>query len=452
MRGDFSRSSWQPAKGYRQVLLQQGRVALDADFNEQGELSADGLRQLTRDLLGPHAGPAGALGFAIGADGGGFTIAPGHYYVDGWRAVNHRAAAVLRYDTQAGFPFPGAVDSFDDDQSYLFYLDVWERTVTSIEDVTIREAALGGADTALRRQLVSQVRAIVAPDGVDSAEKATRWLSEHVLRHPPASSLPGPRLPQMRAFVDPKDDPDDTPCVADPLGGYTGLENQLYRVEVHAAPAGAEQAGSGTLTFKWSRENASVAAAWVGRADHDLLVEGVRDTAHGFSPGQWVELTDTVGELRGQSGVMVRLIGVDRDRLTYDPASASTGVPDIDALVDPVVRRWDHGQRRSDKLLGGAIVLSEDTDHPLERGIKVRFPKSDGGDHVYATGDHWVFPARTATADIEWPFEALAGGSKAYLAQEPDGVEHAYAPLALVAPGAAPESFQRKIKPLWSPA
>ena len=47
--------------------------------------------------------------------------------------------------------------------------------------------------------------------------------------------------------------PVDDPCELPPTGGYRGLENQLYRVEIHdpGQPGGA-------ATFKWSRENASV--------------------------------------------------------------------------------------------------------------------------------------------------------------------------------------------------
>ena len=149
------------------------------------------------------------------------------------------------YDAQEAFPFPGSVETFEDNHSYFFFLDVWERAVTWMEDPAIRETALGGPDTALRRQLVAQVRAVATPDGVDSSDKAATWLSEHVLRHPVFSALPGPRLPVMRAFVDPKDVPDDTPCVADPLGGYRGLENQLYRVEIHDAPAASAPGTAG---------------------------------------------------------------------------------------------------------------------------------------------------------------------------------------------------------------
>ena len=35
MKGDFSRQTFDPKKHYSAVLMQQGRVQLDADWNEQ---------------------------------------------------------------------------------------------------------------------------------------------------------------------------------------------------------------------------------------------------------------------------------------------------------------------------------------------------------------------------------------------------------------------------------
>jgi hypothetical protein len=467
MIGDVSRVTMQRDKHYRQVLLQQGRVLLDADFNEQGALCARGLRQLTRDLLGPHAGPGDALGFTIAVDKTNVTISRGHYYVDGLLAVNAFRSPTdpdlpLTYESQEAFPFEGTAQEIKRSKPYFFYLDVWERTVSWLEDEAIRETALGGPDTALRTQLVWQVRAVdrsdITPD-INDVAKATAWLDENVRRHAAADAAPGSRLPLVTAFVDPKDNPDDTPCVADPLGGYSGLENQLYRVEIHAAPTDPDQAATGKLTFKWSRDNGSVVGALVDHVGHDLVVEGVHDTARGFAAGQWVEITDRHGELKGVPGVLVRLIKVERDHLTYDPASASAGVPAVETLVDPIVRRWDHGTRKGQKLQGGAIVLEEDTDYPLERGIKVRFPKQDAGAPArrYAVGDHWYFAARVATADIEWPYttKTVSGQEvKEYLAREPDGVEHVYAPLAIVSTTAAGSvtSLQRKINVLWTAA
>src|SRR5207244_2465359 len=47
---------------------------------------------------------------------------------------------------------------------FLIYLDVWERHISSVEDDSIREVALGGADTASRAQLVWQVRHLELTD------------------------------------------------------------------------------------------------------------------------------------------------------------------------------------------------------------------------------------------------------------------------------------------------
>src|SRR4051812_37807264 len=105
MIGDLSRLTRSPGKGYRQVVLQQGRVLLDADFNEQGALAADALRSLTADLIGPYAGPKDEFGFAIAVDAGAFTIGRGRYYVRGLPVVNDggASAAPLAFADQEAF-------------------------------------------------------------------------------------------------------------------------------------------------------------------------------------------------------------------------------------------------------------------------------------------------------------------------------------------------------------
>ncbi|MEP6601888.1 MAG: DUF6519 domain-containing protein, partial [Nitrospirota bacterium] len=69
--------------------MQQGRAQLDADWNEQAAVLLHYLRSLGADLIGPHGGPAGNLGFRIVAlppatsPVADFGITAGHYYVDG---------------------------------------------------------------------------------------------------------------------------------------------------------------------------------------------------------------------------------------------------------------------------------------------------------------------------------------------------------------------------------
>jgi photosystem II stability/assembly factor-like uncharacterized protein len=92
MKGDFTRFTFRPEKHYRSVRVQQGRVQLDADWNEQADIATHRDDIAAADLIGrqgapwhgggfqlvwrmiPHtlyaiSFPTGTLGFAVGADG-----------------------------------------------------------------------------------------------------------------------------------------------------------------------------------------------------------------------------------------------------------------------------------------------------------------------------------------------------------------------------------------------
>ena len=88
MRGDFSRIRRDTGKGYTSVLQQQGRVALDADANEQCFLDEALRRTQAVDVIGKFGAPAGEAGFAISVSGGQILIGPGRYYVDGLLCEN----------------------------------------------------------------------------------------------------------------------------------------------------------------------------------------------------------------------------------------------------------------------------------------------------------------------------------------------------------------------------
>src|SRR3954469_11270868 len=65
MRGDFSRTTFRSDRHYSAVHLQQGRVLLDADFNEQSDLQRHRDRTLTADVAGASGAPAVGGGFAV---------------------------------------------------------------------------------------------------------------------------------------------------------------------------------------------------------------------------------------------------------------------------------------------------------------------------------------------------------------------------------------------------
>ncbi len=69
MKGDFTRNTFDPEKHFLRVLMQQGRVQLDSDWNEQASILLHYLQTLATDLIGPYAGPVG--------DNWGFAILPG---------------------------------------------------------------------------------------------------------------------------------------------------------------------------------------------------------------------------------------------------------------------------------------------------------------------------------------------------------------------------------------
>jgi len=221
----------------------------------------------------------------------------------------------------------------------------------------------------------------------------------------------------MQARVEPSDVIPD-PCIQPPSSAFRGAENQFYRVEIHQASTDGQ--GNVTWSFKWSRDNGSVAAAIVEANFPDITVSPAR----GFAANQWVELLTPAQVLRGESGVLVKIAKVDGETLTLD---LPTGGPDVSQAKQ--VRRWDQTARPGAPLQGGAVPGVEGEWLDLEDGIQVRFEPGS----TYRAGDYWYFPARVATGQIEWPLDDQ--GRPALL--PPRGIVHRYAPLAWVVAAAA---------------
>lgn len=164
MKGDYSRDTFDSRKHYRRVLMQQGRVQLDADWNEQVANLLHYVQSLARDVIGPYGAAGDGPAFMIGADPNppdktkftDFSIGQGRYYVDGILCeLNERTS----YYQQPDYPLDPTSDNDKlPEPPFLVYLDVWERHITTVEDPHIHEVALGEADTAARTQVVCQVK------------------------------------------------------------------------------------------------------------------------------------------------------------------------------------------------------------------------------------------------------------------------------------------------------
>src|SRR4051794_17659636 len=119
MKGDFTRDTFDSTKHYQQVLMQQGRAQLDADWNEQQAIDQHRAEITTADIVGLCGGSAEGAAFGLCTDpaqvsedeeahfgglglgitsppsssppAGDFFLSAGHYYVDGILCENEWA-------------------------------------------------------------------------------------------------------------------------------------------------------------------------------------------------------------------------------------------------------------------------------------------------------------------------------------------------------------------------
>ncbi|HXI79514.1 MAG TPA: DUF6519 domain-containing protein [Verrucomicrobiae bacterium] len=493
MNGDISRATFRPNRHFHDVAMQQGRVHLDADWNEAQAIGSY-LDETTRvDTIGPRGVPKVGGGFEIGIAPGAtdLTIGAGRIYVDGllceldasdvgltnveadavtvermvvdgrafaageWIEVrgsddsvapeivrvesidletrvlhidpslantaltDPRARRVVSYTSQPDLPAPELASEGTlatppavtfANGTYLAYLDVWLRSITALDDAELLEPALDGLDTTTRTQTMAQVRIRHLGSEIVTDCTAIDPLPDLL----DAGTEPGDRpasTGRLSARAKPVEEQADV-CEIPADARYQGLENQLYRVEVH------DPGELGSATFKWSRENGSIAVLWTGQTANKLAVGSTgRDAVLGFAADQLVELLDDTLETHGRPGTLVTLAAPPADdELTIDPSSTANR---SDFPLNPRIRRWDNPT-------AGAVTVEQPTGDgylALEDGVEVRFEAGH-----YNTGDYWLIPARTATRDVDWPRDSLGRP----LSRLPDGIAHHYAPLALV--------------------
>jgi Family of unknown function (DUF6519) len=433
-RGDFSRDSFDPHKHFSRVLMQQGRVQLDADWNEQAAILLHYMRTLAADLIGSHAGNGFEI-IPIIENGvlTSFTISAGHYYVDGILCENDKKydnngkEIKLSYYEQQDYPIKNKKETYKIPEfPFLVYLDVWERHISYIEDDTIREVALNGIDTTTRTKIVWQVKTSDKLEGATDCNDIKPTWEDLAQKWQPNNRG------MLKARVERKADNDTNPCIIHPESRYRGTENQLYRVEIHTG--GTKEEGA---TFKWSRENSSIVFRWLKQSGNQLTLNMTgKDSTLGISSGQWVELTDDTHELLGKAGTLVKVAKVEGNVLTIDQHTANGCMSLTDYPHNPKVRRWDYLDKKdtkstnTEKLLplaeDNAISIFEGEDKwlTLENGIQIQFQPGA----TYRTGDYWLIPARTATGNILWK-QQPDGNPEAL---PPHGIKHHYAPLAVI--------------------
>jgi len=471
----FTFNSWNNNSG---VVMEQGRVQLDSDWNEWLAELHRRIQAGTLDVVGQAIYPATTpFAFRITATGGTpnkVMIGAGRMYVDGLLAENHGDPSQAVWDPALAElsnapqppanpapapPGPGAIDFTQQPYlpnatlptgagTHLAYLDVWIRPVTFLEesnliDPTVRliDPAVG-VDTTGRLQTVWQVKLAQVPS-TTTCGSISPW--------------PAPSAGLLSTTTTPNT-PSGPCCITDSTG-YTGMENQFYRVEIHqpgqppAEPASLPftyplPAGA---TFKFSRDNGSVMTGVTAITNHNnsagapasrLTVLSLgRDQTLGFHPGDWIEILDDIVELTGvPNGTPGELCLID----SVDPsgpyiqltAPVTLTFPSDPTTTHTRIIRWDQkgkiyesdGTKQTNLWVDlGAANSTGDIPVPppgtmlvLENGVTVSFNQTPAA-NGFLCADFWTFAARTATGKVEILNNA-----------PPRGIHHHYAALSIV--------------------
>ena len=484
MSADVNRKSLDPKEThFSQLLFHQGRVMLPSDLNESGAIFQYYLRQFIMDFVGKHwrAGESFVISDVKISDKT-FKITAGHFYVDGILCVNEVESFYSpkgEETVQPMFPTPewGKINDESLPKDFAVYLECWERHVNWIHRPQIREVALGGRDTSSRLEIAWQVRILtpkVAEGYIQSVSNALanknagneyikkvfddfkNSLDENKSTLNPCDTTQAlidildDADPKLRVWAKKSADATD-PCSISPDAKYRGLENQLYRVEIHR-PGIVPPVGSDSMqpkpSFKWSRENGSVVFRIIKVESSlspikgedvvtlivDLDILG-RDNRYGLCVNDWVELTNDEIEFGQKVLPLAQIMKIDPalGRLTLINTDNTTA----DFSRCTMLRRWDQTENSNKVNKEGTINIEKEGDEDeyekdswilLERGIKIQF--QPGGN--YRKGDYWLIPARVATGDVEWPKQE---GKEVPEARSTDGIKRHRAALGVVIGG-----------------
>lgn len=419
MYGDFSRLLGGRWGQYSGVLAQQGRLLLDAELNEQNAILLDYLRGLTTDLIGPFAGPHHYAGFSVEPIREGETwlvrLGRGHYYVYGLRCES-----------------PAPYQSSDEmlpigkhELPFVVYLMVWEQSVSAIQAPWLVDPALsaGVPDTTRRSQVKWRP---LAGRSLPHGEEVARLDRDAIIRAFEEYNADSRHRPTLGARAHSSAEPEPSPATASTPWGYRGVENQLYRVEVHRGGDVDE------ATFKWSRDNGSVEFGLenlgepAGDGMRTATLERVcYDARQALEVGDWVELVDDHWAPLGTPSPLMQV------EAPISPATHQVTLHDTDdsrafhTHLHPMLRRWD--QRPEDQAANHGIPVKQAHQRwfELEDGVQIRFEAPSAH---YERGDFWLIPARTARSGVLWPQSQDAEP----LAVPPDGPLRYLAPLARV--------------------
>lgn len=436
MAGDRARVSYDPSRKWRGLIAQQGRVTVEADWNEAAMIADERDRKVALDVVGPFATPD--RGYAVTAVAHEdedersalrhLAIGPGTLYLGGERLDLHER---VHYGDQPDWLDHSTDPMWEPSRAHhdrevrheLVYLLAAEQEVSAVEDPALADVALGGPDTMQRRRILQRFVRCRSESGLceGSWEALERSLANHGLlfHHGSMRAKSAARL--MVSFS-------KVPGGSGPAarGGYLGAENQMIRVMVTRIDR-----ATGEPTIVWGYDDASflyrVHKAGPGADGTALtLASSPPDSYHYPQRGQAVELLRDAVKLTDGAYIASPAGLVLPVTETYDPTTKTLSVaaypaePDdyLDDYLDnertpkPYLRVW---QATAPAPPGEAVPLGD-------TGICVTLTSAEG----FRVGDFWNFAVRPVQRTIVYPERYLDAP------QPPDGPRIWACPLAVV--------------------
>jgi len=409
----------------RSVVSRQGQVLLDTDLDQQGSHLLDRIELETIDTIGEPGrltAPAGGSGFALTPGGApaDFEIIEGRGYLGGWLLEN---ATKCKLTTQPHPRLLPAVDAVGD--LAIIGIKSLIRHIDPIEETALADPALGDAQGAGRALADWQVFPLApASNALADCEAALKDVAWTRLVAPSTGTI-AVNLVSSGANT--------APCTLTPSGGFSRLENLLYRVEVHGGTTAAvgptadgPRYGVSGLQLKFSRRNASLMVRITKASGAELTVSpSALDMRNWFAPGSHAEIVsphdDVDPRAASQAQRMFAVAQATDDRITL---AADPGIDP--ATTELYLRLWDAFPQN----VGGVATVGA----PGANGAAPGIDLGDGLSLVvggpagaqFRRGDYWTFAAR-ADGTIDWPSIANLGTP-----MTPHGPETRYTVLGII--------------------
>jgi hypothetical protein len=447
MAGDYARVSYDPSRKWRGLTAQQGRVTVEADWNEAGAISEQANRQLTLDVVGPVGTPdqgyavtvVPASGGPPGSTPGDVFIGPGTLYLGGQRLDLDAQVDYawqpdwLDYSTDPLWQAP-AVPTAPGTSYEVVYLLAIEVEVSAVEDPALADVALGGPDTMQRQRILQHFVREPSPDGpwasVTGALASTGLQFDTATMR--ASSAAALQVSFTNSVVTPG------PCQPATTGGYLGGENQMIRVMVtDANPSGVPSVVWGfddaSFLYRISATNfdpasgnttLTLASAPVDSYHYPVLgqaVEVLRDAAQ-LTATSPVQLSDT-DFIASPAGIVTPVTS------PYDPTqmqlTISGALPDdyLSAATPQLFLRVWQAQVPAPPGQPVPLIAVNQAGAAADTGIAVTLTLSSSTG-AFHQGDFWRFALRPMQPSIVYPARYLTA------AQPPDGPRTWACPLA----------------------